>query len=330
MISPLRFLFINDDNETVTCVLPSQYTIFSVNPFEVKLSKDGLGLSLGMAVTCSGFRYIAFCGLPADPDFDTRQICIFDHDRKDEPQIFRQKFQFHVLSMRITPQFLIAAFHQHIEIWDIKTNQPMQELKTALNVHAPCDIRSDFRLLAVAGTDIYSISLCVLEVRKATTIKAADDTVSLVKFSRKPGMLAAASADGKIVRVFDISNLGNYNIGCLGKFKRGRTASVIHSMDFSPNNKFLVILSQNGTLHFFDLRNRTSSQNPSTYNSIYKISLGQPSISYVLWQSPSQIIVLTMDGQMICITVDENNCHEVGREQIWFMRRLCDDVIVQI
>ncbi|OHT04256.1 hypothetical protein TRFO_28308 [Tritrichomonas foetus] len=331
MISPLRFIFINDDQETVTCILPTQYTIFSVNPFSLKYSKDNFGFSLGSAATCLGYRFLAFSGLPADPEFDTRQVCIFDHDKKDlkekeNPIIFRQKYEMHILSMRITPELLIVAFHQHIEIWDIKSNQPLQQLPTALNVHAPCDITSDYKLLAVAGGDIYSVSLCLLDDRKARSLRAADDTVSLVKFSHKPGLLAATSADGKIVRVFETSSP---NFGCIGKFKRGNTASVIHSIDFSPNNNFLVIVSQNGTLHFFDLRNKPPSASPPTVRSSHKISLGQQAISYILWQTPSQIIVLTMDGQMMCISIDENNCHEVGREHILFMRRLCDDIVVQ-
>lgn len=340
MFSNLRSIYINDDRETVTCVLPTQYSIFSVNPFELKLSRDNFGFSLGSAVTCNGYQLIAFNGLPADPEFDTKQVCIFDNTKfsqdqknsKVNPLIFRQSFAFHILSMRITPELLIAAFHEHIEIWNHQTQQPVQQIKTVLNVHAPCDVTSNYKLLSVAGRDIYSCILCTLQDRSPVQIRAADETVSLVKFSNTPGLLATTSADGKMIRVFDISTFSQGNELaplCLGKFKRGNTASVIHSIDFSPTNHFMVIVSQNGTLHFFDLRNKKPSSNPSTFKSNNKISLGIPAISSVMWQTASLIVVLTMDGQMVSLSVDEETCQEVGREHMLFLRRLCEDVIVQ-
>lgn len=341
MFSPLRSLFINDDQQTVTCVLPSQYSIFSVNPFELKYSKANFGFSLGSAVTCQGYRFIAFSGLPADPEFDTRQVCIFDHDKiekepKDEkkpnnPIIFLHKFDIHILSMRITPQYLIVAFHHHIEIWDINLNKPLQQISIGLNVHAPCDVTNDYYLLATAGRELYNCNLYLLNEQKQFSIRAADETVSLVKFSRTPGFLATTSLDGKIVRVFDTSQKSDNNSAnnsCIGKFKRGNMASVIHSIDFSPNNKFMAIVSQNGTIHFFDLRNKTPSQNPPTFRSTHKISLGQQDVAYILWQTPSLIIALTMMGMMISIAVDDETCHEVGREQLMFLPNLCDEVEV--
>ena len=340
MLSPLRYLFINDDRETFTCVLPTQYSIFSVNPFEMKYSRKNFGFSLGSAVTCQGYRFIAFSGLPADPEFDTRHVCIFDHDKiknesqdekkKSNPLIFLHEFELHILSMRITPQFLIVTFHHHFEIWDINANKPLQQISTALNVHAPCDITTDYKLLAVAGRELYNCDLYLLNESTSIPVRAADETVSLVKFSRTPGLLATASLDGKIVRVFNTTQIKDSNSAnncCIGKFKRGFKASVIHSIDFSPNNQFMVIVSQNGTLHFFDLKNKPPSSSPQTYTSIQKISIGQQDVSYILWQNPSLIIVLTMAGIMISISIDEDTCNEVGREQLMFLR-MCDDIQV--
>lgn len=338
MLSPLRYLFINDDQKTFTCVLPTQYSIFSVNPFEMKYSRKNFGFSLGSAVTCQGYRFIAFSGLPADPDFDTRHVCIFDHekitfDSKDEKKtndslIFLHKFDSHILSMRITPQYLIVCFHHNFEIWDINANKPLQQISTALNVHAPCDVTKDYKLLAITGRELCNCDLYLLNNPTPNSVRAADETVSLVKFSRTPGFLATTSLDGKIVRVFDTSQIkeGNsINNFCIGKFKRGFKASVIHSIDFSPNNRFMVFVSQNGTLHFFDLTNKQPSANPPTFTSIQKISLGQQDVSYIMWQSPSLITVVTMAGFLISISIDTETCNEVGREQLNFLR-LCDDV----
>lgn len=318
MISPLRFIFINDDNSSFTCVFPSQYCVFSCNPFELKYSKDNIGISLGSAATCCGYRYIALSGLPADPEFDTRHVCVMDHTL-NEPVIFKHQFSQHILSLRVTPQYLVCVFHQHIEIWELDTGEPFFQLTCAVNVYAPCDLSNDYQLLAVSGKEITSFCLCNLTDHQGIHIPAADEAVSLIKFSKKRQFMATTSSDGKMVRVFELESNQ-----CIGKFKRGNTASVIFSIDFSPNNNFMAVISQNGTLHFFDLRNKTPMPSVPTIRSFEKISIGQQLVSYIAWFAPNQIALLSMEGHMFKITIDEHSCKELGREQIMFMRRILE------
>ncbi|KAH0790037.1 svp1-like protein 2 [Histomonas meleagridis] len=267
-------------------------------------------MCLRFGVTCCGYRYLAFSGLPADPEFDTRHVCIMDNTLS-EPIIFQHKCEEHILSMRVTPDYLLLAFHQHVELWDISGKQLIKSFSTGLNIHAPCDITNDFTVMAFAGEDPMNIRAFFVSEQKMTEFKAADDTVSLMKFSPTGTYLATTSTDGKIVQVFDTKN----HI-CIGKFKRGHMSSVIHSIDFSPNGDFMAIISQNGTLHFFDLRIRKSS----TISAFHRITIGALVLSQISWYSPSQIAVMTMKGEMINIAIDPETCHEVGREQKVFYK----------
>ena len=171
---------------------------------------------------------------------------------------------------------------------------------------------SPVSMLAFAGEDPMNVKTFLISQQKISEFKAADDTVSLIKFSATGSYLATASTDGKIVQVFDTQKHT-----CIGKFKRRHMSSVFHSIDFSPNNDFMAIISQNGTLHFFDLRNKKSS---STISAFHRITIGALVLSQILWYSPSQIAVMTMKGQMINIAINPETCHEVGREQKVFYK----------
>ena len=318
MISPVRFVCVNDDHKSFTCVLHDQYCVFECNPLKFVLVPTQLGISIGSASTCSGYRFLAVSGLPADPDFDTRQVAVFDHTKEEKDRgIFRHAFDEHVLSMRVTPTRLVVAFYKHIEIWDLAEARQLRTIPTAVNVHAPVDVSPGF--LAFAGSESTSMALIALDKMELRAVKAADDTVSLVRFSRDGSLVAATSTDGKIVRVFETRSCG-----CIGKFKRGSTASLIYSIEFSPDNKFMVIVSQSGTLHFFDLEGRAPSSSPPTIRSFQKTTTKQNVVCHLIWVEKGSLSLVMMDGEMINIALDERTCREFGTEQITYLR-MCEE-----
>lgn len=318
MISPVRFVCVNDDHKSFTCVLHDKYCVFECSPFQFLLPPTELGLSIGTVATCNGHRFLAVNGLPADPDFDTRNIAVFDHEKEGDRCIFRQEFSEHVLSMKITPAHLAVAFHRHVELWDLESGAKLKEFPTAVNVHAPLDASRDSRFFAFTGQEALSMSILDLSKSQLNNVRAADDTLSIVHFSNDGKLLATASADGKIIRVFDTTTRG-----CIGKFKRGTTASLIHSIEFSPDNHFMVIVSQSGTLHFFDLQGHAPSNSPPTLRSMQKASVKQNVVSHLIWSETGLLSIVMMDGEMINMSLDERTLKEIGTEQITFIS-LCE------
>lgn len=320
MLCPLRYLSVNDDKMTFTAVFPTQYHMFSYSPFTVHLSRIFDDISLSMATTCCGTRYIAVNGLPADPRFNSKHVKIFDHSKEKDPQIFYHQFEQYVLSMKITPQLLFCAFHDHVEVWDIAEHQKIHHLPNGINVHAPCDVSSDYKFLASAGPTPTELSITSLVDHTQRHISVADNPLSLVRFSKTESLLATTSSSGHAIKIWDPAS-GEV----VAKFKRGIRANVIHSVDFSPDNEFVVVFTQNGTLHFFDNRNRKSGGSVATVRSVHRISLGESQASIVSWVARNKVAILSMDGTMIVLTLDDQ-CHEIGREQILFMRRILEFV----
>jgi WD40 repeat protein len=318
MFGPLRFFCFNDDYKSVTCVLPTHYCIFDISPFSLKLSRRSPRLSIGSVATAAGHQFIAFSGLPADPEFDTKHVYVINNS-SETARVLELRFTEHILSMRMTPVVVLLAFYRHIELWNIATGCQTLEIQTGVNVCAPIDISRDFTFMAIPGADQSSIVLSPLASQGGTQLRAADEAVTQVRFSRGGECIAAVDSHGKHVSVFEAGK-GLW----IGKFKRGPMASVIYSVDFSPNCEFIATLSQNGIINLFDLRDKRPAKSPPTFSSLQKISIGQPGIAHLIWAEPGLIVVITADGIMLLISVDEVTCQEVGREQIFVLTRLAE------
>lgn len=439
MFPTIRSIFINDDKNSFTCVFPSLYSIFSINPFKVLYSKSlkPKNITVGSAATCCGWRFLALTGLPADPYFDMRSVLVRDHAKltsvtnenenennqgKDDCiDIFSHAFNQNILSLRITPDFLICGFFNHVEVWQISRSEQIGLIKHGINIHAPLCNSSDFMTFACTGTTPLELSFLQFQLKVDNgnfldsvnstnndvqvcinrTVKAADDPITIVKFSQDNQLLALTCTTGYAIQV-----LRTDTCSVIAKFKRGRTATVIYSMDFSPNCDFLCAITQKSTLHFFDLRKVLKSHQiqpkpapveskftgifndisnpiyeteveidvdgvefnpniakkaprlsnslmpksmPSTMQnpvdkvkigsdkakfgsekvffskSSYKISLDEfQSISSLTWFEKNQIAIVSHDGKLLLITVDEDNCNEIGREVIFYKNYIQD------
>ncbi|OHT00513.1 hypothetical protein TRFO_32741 [Tritrichomonas foetus] len=321
IISTLRSVFINDDKTTFTAVFPSQYNMFTITPFQIILTESmkPKNITIGSAATCCGTRFIAVTGLPADPHFDTRSVLVRDHTL-DDRDIFRHAFDQHILALRITPDSLICSFYDHVEIWNLSSSEKVHSIKHAINVHAPLDVSPNFSIMACTGSSPIDLNIFNLKTHESATFRAADNPVSLVSFSENGEYYATTSSAGHAIKVWRTDNNA-----CAAKFKRGTTASVIYSFDFSPSNKFIAILTQNSTLHFFDMR-KIGGSAVLTGRVAHRINIGDQSIAHISWFAETQIAIVTMEGRLINIALDEGNYREVGREQILFKNYVTEGV----
>ena len=320
MVSPLRDIYINDDQITFTCVFPTQYSVCVLDPFEVKFTKTVEDVTLGSCATCCAHRYIAFSGLPADPKFDTRSVLVINNDNGESNEIFRRKFEKHILSFRLTHEYVLCAFENELHISSHKTNELVHTIRYAMNIYAPLAVSRDFRDVICSGNDKLDLHVYSLPSKREKEFRAADNPVSIVVYSHRPQYYATTSCAGHTIKVWRSDDHE-----CVIKFKRGNTASIIHSCDFSPNNEFLVVLSQNGTLHFFDIRLANGRSAP-TVRAMSRTQIQENQIAYLSWFSPTNIAVVGMSGIATIITVSETDCQEVGREQLIFINRILEKI----
>jgi hypothetical protein len=318
--TPLRYLHFNDDNTSFVCVsvFPPQYDILAISPFSILRTESVKGKTFGTCATFRGYQYIALTGLPADPHFDTRSVLVRDHNAPD-PDILEHTFDQHILTVRVSHEYLICAFYDHIEIWFLATRASVHSIPFAVNVHAPLDISRDGKYIGCTGRTALYACLYSLATRQSDDFSAADNPLSLITFSSSSQYFATTSSAGHTIKIWKCENHS-----CVIKFKRGNTSSVVYSVSFAPNNKFLAVLTHDGMVTFFDMKKAVEKGSAPTIKSFYTINIGEGSIAYISWFAPRQIAIINMTGKLMVITVDPDNCREVGREQVSFSQRITE------
>jgi autophagy-related protein 18 len=88
-----------------------------------------------------------------------------------------------------------------------------------------------------------------------TSIKAHKSQISKLSINIKGDLLATSSTKGTIIRVFSIPKGEK-----LFTFKRGISSAIIHSINFNIDGDKMIITSETGTLHLFDLKNNENNE----------------------------------------------------------------------
>ncbi|KAK4561376.1 Phosphatidylinositol 3,5-bisphosphate-binding protein [Recurvomyces mirabilis] len=118
---------------------------------------------------------------------------------------------------------------------------------TSPNPHALASLRNNTLILpAVTPGQVQIIPLLGGSKR---ILRAHNSSIRDLALSPDGSLLATASEQGTLIRVYDTTTLNQ-----LGEYRRGSDKADIFSLAFSPGKKWLAVTSDKGTLHVFDLR----------------------------------------------------------------------------
>nr|POF06976.1 svp1-like protein 2 [Quercus suber] len=123
---------------------------------------------------------------------------------------------------------------------------------TVQNEHAIGDLQG--HLFAVPAQAIGQIQLISLDRSAATTgskrvMRAHNSMIRTLKLSDDGTLLATASQQGTLIRVFNTQSLD-----LIGEYRRGVDHAITYSLAFSAGNRWLASTSDKGTVHIFDLQ----------------------------------------------------------------------------
>ena len=314
MFSPIRSLCFNDDRQTFTIVLPSQYKIFRCDPFGPIFSRDCEELSLGGAATCNGYRLIALTGSPSPAPFNSKSIRVFDH--QNGQVTFDHQFPDHVLTMALSTDTVVCAMHCKIEVWNTRMNNCVYSFTTGLNVHVPLCLSKDARSLLTAGDRANQVSFyrnMGADLRHNTFV-AEDSPVSLVKFSDNYQYFATAAFKGATIRIWEY-----FSTNCVGILARDDREDIIQTMDFSPNSQFFACCNKDGIVKVFNITRKSNNPSrPMIPACSCKLSDGVH-MPRICWLSNELIGVITLEGESYRLTFTGTS---LEKEEASFLKRV--------
>ena len=118
---------------------------------------------------------------------------------------------------------------------------------TAANPYALACLRND--VLVLPAQSVGQVALIPLPSGSKRVLRAHNSTLRCVGLSPSGHLLATASEQGTLIRVFDTKTLDQ-----VAEFRRGVEKAVIFGLAFSDGGRWLACTSDKGTIHIFDLR----------------------------------------------------------------------------
>lgn len=308
----IRYLYVNDDRKTYTVSSSYSYFIFKLNPLKIIINQNfEKDYSVSLLSTSCGYRYITFCGLIADPNFNTKDVVIFDHfygsDEKsiiNVKEIFKKKFDKYILSLKLSDRILMVGFHDKIELFDFTdgSDTSIKTISIGINVLCPLCISSNNRFILHGGAKNNEVVMLNLE-NNISNVFSSDDSIASICMSNDQNIFATVCSNGKSIYVW---YTGMNEKKPIIKLIRGKKKSIIHSVAISPDNSVLAAFSQNGTLHFFDIKGKKEK-------SFSKLSFKKCNRAVLSWQENNKISIATYEGSVLVITLSERYS-EIGRE----------------
>lgn len=127
-------------------------------------------------------------------------------------------------------------------------NEPHALHRTSPNPYALASL-SEHTLILPAQT-IGQVQLIPLPSGSKRVLRAHNTALRCIALSPSGSVLATASEQGTLIRVFDVKTLDQ-----IAEFRRGVEKAVILSLAFNPGSeRWLACTSDKGTLHVFDLK----------------------------------------------------------------------------
>ncbi|KAK5696131.1 Phosphatidylinositol 3,5-bisphosphate-binding protein [Elasticomyces elasticus] len=215
-------------------------------------------------------RYLAFVGGGRNPAGKGSVVVFWDCVAGKE--VTRLDFYEAVLGVRLSSQWMCVVLRERTLLFeyqtlqlpaprtdsssseDIKDEQPPRgpnKLKslhpTSPNLHALACLTNS--LLVLPAQTIGQIQIIPLPSGSKRVLRAHNTAIRALALSPDSSLLATASEQGTLIRVFRLEDLGQ-----VAEFRRGSDHADVYSLAFSPGGRWLGGSSDKGTLHIFDLR----------------------------------------------------------------------------
>ena len=267
------------------------FCVFSSNPCELRVSRD-FNAGIGVTGMLGRYNFLALAGGGKRPKYGRDQVVVWDdakqkavisldfsgeNDEKEKnwdqlrrsgagagsiqsllgPKSEAMAAVNHVLGVRLSKSRLIVILRYCVKLYTFASpTSKISDFDTAENPAGLCCLGD--KIIAFPGRSAGQIQLVELEARNVTIIPAHSTPLRAMSLSADGQLLATASEQGTLIRVFNTGNCAR-----IAELRRGVDPALIFSIAISPSSTMLAVTSDKSTLHVFDLPTSSPSSSAS-------------------------------------------------------------------
>ena len=181
--------------------------------------------------------------------------------------------------VRLSRSHILVSIHNSVQLYNFSSPpKKLSNFETADNPLGLCCLGS--QVIAFPGRTPGQVQLVELATSNVSILPAHSTPLQAIELSPDGEILATASEQGTLIRIFSVTNCIR-----IGELRRGVDHSIIYSLAISPSNDILAVTSDKATLHVFDLsfansnRSRQGSASSSHRPSPTRNGASSPSLS---------------------------------------------------
>jgi len=314
-VSPSSSSFLNADDPSAQEILPSEipqkilyislnqdhtcfavgtshgFYVFSVDPLKDRFHKLW-GMGIGIIEMLMRCNILALVGGGEQPKFLKNRLIIWDDFQNRA--IAELEFSSEVKGVKLRREIVCVLLDNEIHIYHFNNLSVLTSLYSVSNNEAGiCALNGVGDIvLGCCSTKSGVLHLEHIDPTSAKTnamnIAAHKTEISCIGISIDGTLIATASAKGTLIRVFETAR------GRLEReFRRGTQVMAITSLNFTPDNNFLLVSSGTGTVHVFDVCESGKNRD----RSMIRFHTTSPRTLSCFGTEKTTIIVIGYDGK---------------------------------
>eukprot|EP01017_Pseudomicrothorax_dubius_P045964 TRINITY_DN8033_c0_g3_i1.p1 TRINITY_DN8033_c0_g3~~TRINITY_DN8033_c0_g3_i1.p1 ORF type:complete len:348 (+),score=78.47 TRINITY_DN8033_c0_g3_i1:58-1101(+) len=246
-------LSFNQTRECFAVGTQNGFKVFATAPFKETHARD-LGGGIGAIEMMYRTNLIALVGGGKSPRYPTQKVMIWDDCQLKV--VGELCFRNDVKAVKMKTDKIFVVQESKFFAYNVADLKLIDNQETDVNTLGLLAINTEGSQSIVAYLDKTPGSVVIknYDTGKSLTINAHQSKLRCLELSADGTRLATASEKGTLVRVYN-AETGEL----LSELRRGSEYAMIYALAFDPENKWLAVTSDSGTLHIFSTKG-TSAQ----------------------------------------------------------------------
>ena len=278
----LLYIGFNQDQTFMTVGTTVGFAIYRLSPLQLVHKEGDIYVDTGnfrIVEMYSNSQLLALVGAGEQPAFSPRCLTMWNSSQRSA--ICDIYFNDSVLAVQLNRIRIVAATTDAVFIYDTSTMKKQHEIPTARNPLGLMSLSPDHTacfLLYLSSSEMgnFTVYDC-FTMQNRREVEAHKTPLAGLTINKAGTMAATVSVKGTIIRVFGLPDGQK-----LYTFKRGITESRIHHISFAPQQPFLLVSFDSGSLHLFRLSSEYLPLRPASSESWSLTSSLSAAASYLL------------------------------------------------
>lgn len=235
------------------------FRIYNCDSFKETIRRDLKGGGFKIVEMLYRTNIFALVGSDDNPQYPPNKVMIWDdHDGRC---IGEFPFRSVVRAVKLSPDCVVVVLEHRIYVYAMLDMKLTHQIDTVSNAKGLCCLshKSSNSVLACLGVRLGQVRVDHFSLKVTKFITAHDSNIACFALTMDGQLLATASIKGTLIRIFNTMD-GTQ----LQEVRRGAEKAEIYSICFSPSMQWMVVSSDRGTIHTFNLRIQVEGENASS------------------------------------------------------------------